>query len=124
MCARVQQPLNGWRRARRGSVSAQPVGTAEAGPVAGDVVNVLDCERKAHERPVRRALHLDVGIVAERSKLVVGNDLIHWINPISNSYKVLHMQPTLSNGKICGMASRSYQFKPTGHLLDEMPAPN
>ena len=77
MRARVEQPLNDRRRLRRGTVGAQPVGAAETGPVARDVVDVLDCEREPQERPVRRALDLDLGIAAEGSEPVVGNDLVH-----------------------------------------------
>ena len=75
--ARVEQPLNDRRRLRRGTVGAQPVGTAETGLVARDVVDVLDRERESQERPVRRALHLDVGMAAKGSKPVVGDDLVH-----------------------------------------------
>jgi hypothetical protein len=77
MRARVEQPLNDRRRLRRGPVGAQPVGAAEAGPVACDVVDVLDRELEPHEWPVRRALDLDVGMAAEGSEPVVGNDLVH-----------------------------------------------
>ncbi len=77
MRARVEQPLNDRRRMRRGTVGAQPVGAAEAGPVGRDVVDVLDREREPRERPVRRAPHLDVGMAAEGSEPVVGDDLVH-----------------------------------------------
>jgi len=77
MRARVEQPLNDRRRLRRRPVGAQPVGAAEAGPVARDVVDVLDREREPQERPVGRALHLDVGMAAEGSEPVVGDDLVH-----------------------------------------------
>ena len=77
MRARIEQPLNDRRRLRRGPVGAQPVGAAEAGPVARDVVDVLDREREPQERPLRRALHLDVGMAAEGSEPVVGDDLVH-----------------------------------------------
>ena len=60
--AGVEQQLHRGRRARRRPVRAQPVGTAEAGPLAGDVVDVLHGEGEARERPARRALHFDVGV--------------------------------------------------------------
>ena len=45
--------------------------------MARNVVDVLDREREPQERPVRRALHLDVGMAAKGSKPVVGDDLVH-----------------------------------------------
>src|SRR5262245_44947488 len=80
ICARVKQPLNDGRRARRGLMCAQPVGTAEAGPVARDIIDVLDSELKPMQRPVRCALDLDVSIAAKGSEPVVDDDLVHWID--------------------------------------------
>src|SRR5262249_36985889 len=78
--ARVEQPLYNGRRLRGGAVRAQPVRAAEPGFMTRDIIDVLDPEREPQERPVRRALHLDVGIAAEGAEPVICDDFVHGTN--------------------------------------------
>ena len=47
---------------------------AEAGARAGDVIQVLDAEAQAGQRPVRRAGQLGVGMTAERAQRIAVED--------------------------------------------------
>ena len=77
MRACIEQALNCRRRAPRRAMGAQPIGAAESRPVARNVVDVFDSEGEALKRPVSRAGHLNVCLVAERAELIVGDDLVH-----------------------------------------------
>jgi len=63
--ASIQESSRHRRRTCRGPMRAQPVGAAEAGPVPGDVVDVLHAEGETGERTPPRAAHGDVRVPAE-----------------------------------------------------------
>ena len=63
--AGVQKPLHDGCGARCGLMRAQPVGTAESGLVPCDVVDILDAEGEACERPAPRAAHRGMRVAAE-----------------------------------------------------------
>jgi hypothetical protein len=58
-------------------VRGKPVGTAEAGLVAGNIENVLEPEAQPGKRSRRRAWHFDMGVAAEGTE---------WI-PIEHAHK-------------------------------------
>jgi hypothetical protein len=66
----VEQQLHRGRRGARRLVRAQPVGIAETGLGAGDIVDVLGGERQPCQRAAARALRFDVGMAAERADLI------------------------------------------------------
>ena len=82
----IEQALNCRCRTHRRAVGAQPIGAAESRPVARDVVDVFDGKGEALKRPVRRAGHLDVCMMAERSEPIVGDDLVHGRNGVTTVF--------------------------------------
>jgi hypothetical protein len=54
--AGVEQSLHGDRGAIGGNVSLEPARIAESGAVSGDVIEVLDAERRSAQRSVGRAV--------------------------------------------------------------------
>ena len=62
------------RRGMRGRrMRRQPLGTAETGPVTGDVVDILDAEGQPGERPRAGAGNGDMRMPAESAQRIVGN---------------------------------------------------
>ena len=64
----VEQTLHRRRGGARHAVRRQPVGAAEAGLVAGDIVNVLGAEGESRERAARGSGKLNVGVAAESAE--------------------------------------------------------
>ena len=91
--AGIEEALHRGRRAGRRVVRAQPVRAAEAGLLAGDVVDVLGREVEAGERAARRAIALDVRMPAKCAQLVFVDDLVHL--PASLSRSLSWMPPKL-----------------------------
>ena len=63
---------------RAGLVRRQPRGAAEAGLMAGDVVKILDAERKSGERAAAGTLQRGVGVRAKSAERIVGKIVNHF----------------------------------------------
>ena len=57
-------------------MGGEPLGTAESGPVTGNVEDILDREGQALERPMFRALQGDVVVAAEGPDRILDEQLV------------------------------------------------